>query len=259
MTDKRPPETPLSRRDMFAQGAGLTLSLAMATAAASSAEAATPAERFSVKDFGAVGDGRTDDTAAIDRAITAAMKARSGIVEIPPGVYSIKELWLGDKSDGRRPSVTGVHIRGAGIGTTILKQRPADRSMGCITLVDCRYCSVRDLTVDSGALGEGPQNGGVLLFGCQGCLLENIEVRRSSHRSISIAGHLFGIASLEARDTVVRGCIAWGQRVWDGNAAAQIIASDGARTTQFVDCISEASGGWVGDLFGADDAPGTVF
>ena len=107
MTGKRPPETPLSRRDMFAQGAGLTLTLAMATAAASSAEAATPVERFSVKDFGAVGDGRTDDTAAIDRAITAAMQARSGIVEIPPGTYSIKELWLGDKSDGRRPSVTG--------------------------------------------------------------------------------------------------------------------------------------------------------
>ena len=99
----------------------------------------------------------------------------------------------------------------------------------------------------------------MLLFGCQNCLLENLEVRLSSHRTISIAGSLFDTGRLEARDTVVRGCIGWGQRVWNGNAAAQIIASDGARTTQFVDCISQASGGWPGDLFGADDAAGTVF
>ncbi|MGE5148195.1 MAG: right-handed parallel beta-helix repeat-containing protein [Candidatus Eiseniibacteriota bacterium] len=245
---------------MFARGAGLTLSLGMAAAAATPVEAAEPAGRiFRVTDFGATGNGRTNDTAAFERAFAAAQQAGSGIVEIPAGTYSVHDLWVSHNGNGRRPSLTGVHVRGAGIGATILKHRSAQDSLGCLNMVDARFCSIRDLTVDSSALGDGPQNGGVLLFGCQSCILENLEVRHSSHRSISIAGELFEQGRIEARDTIVRGCIAWGQRVWNGNAAAQIIASDGAKTTQFIDCISEAADGWKGDLFGADDAPGTVF
>lgn len=259
MTSRKTPDSGLSRRDMFAHGAGLTLSVAMATAAgATPAAAETPAKVFRIGDFGAAADGKTDDTAAFKRAIAAASRA-GGVIEVPAGVYSVDEIWIGKNGDGKRPSVTGVHMRGAGIGATILKQRPMRSSMGCVNMVDARFCSVRELTVDSGALGEGPQNGGVLLFGCQSCLLENVEVRHSSHRSISIGGELFDQGKLDARDTVVRGCVAWGQRVWNGDAAAQIIASDGAKTTQFIDCISEAAGDWKGDLFGADDAPGTVF
>jgi hypothetical protein len=259
MTSKKLPEDGVSRRDMFARGAGLTLSLSMAAAVASPAAAETPAKTLSVTDFGAVGDGRTNDTNAFKRAVDAATSAGAGIITIPPGTYSVEELWLGQNGNGKRPSVNGIHIHGAGMGTTVLKQRSASSSIGCINLVDARFCTVRDLTVDSSALGDGPHNGGVLLFGCQNCLIENVEVRLSSHRSISVAGRLFEWGRLEARDTVVRGCVAWGQRVWNGNAAAQIIASDGAITTQFINCISEASGGWPGDLFGADNAPGTVF
>ncbi len=42
-----------------------------------------------VKDFGAVGDGIADDTAAIQRAIDA-----GGIVHFPPGVYLSGSLYL---------------------------------------------------------------------------------------------------------------------------------------------------------------------
>ncbi|HVO16669.1 MAG TPA: right-handed parallel beta-helix repeat-containing protein [Alphaproteobacteria bacterium] len=259
MTSEKTPHSGLSRRDIFAHGAGLTLSVAMATAAgAAPAMAETPAKVYRIGDFGAVGDGRADDTGAFERAIAAAART-GGVVEIPPGVYSVRDVWIGKNGDGKRPSIIGVHLKGAGMGATILAQRRAASSLGCVNMVDAFHCSLRELTVDSSALGDGPQNGGVLLFGCQNCLIENVEVRHSSHRSISIAGDLFGQGKLEARDTMVRGCVAWGQRVWNGDAAAQIIASDGAKTTQFVDCISEATGGWQGDLFGADDAPGTVF
>ena len=39
----------------------------------------------SVKDFGAIGDGQADDTAAIQHAI----KDGEGVVEFPKGVYRI--------------------------------------------------------------------------------------------------------------------------------------------------------------------------
>src|SRR6266487_1910159 len=42
---------------------------------------------LSVRDFGAKGDGTTDDTAAFQRALDAATKAGGGIVHAPRGNY----------------------------------------------------------------------------------------------------------------------------------------------------------------------------
>ncbi|MFW5883040.1 MAG: glycosyl hydrolase family 28-related protein, partial [Verrucomicrobiota bacterium] len=46
-------------------------------------------ERFDVRDFGAVGDGVVDDTAAIRDAIEAAAKAGGGTVFFPEGTYNV--------------------------------------------------------------------------------------------------------------------------------------------------------------------------
>jgi len=50
------------------------------------AQAATP-DRFDVRRFGATGDGRTDDTAAFQKALDAAGAAGGGIVYAPRGNY----------------------------------------------------------------------------------------------------------------------------------------------------------------------------
>lgn len=49
--------------------------------------AVTAATVFNVRSYGATGNGTTSDTAAINRAITAANKAGGGIVEFPAGTY----------------------------------------------------------------------------------------------------------------------------------------------------------------------------
>jgi hypothetical protein len=46
-------------------------------------------ESVSVKDFGAVGDGVTDDTAAIQAAINATQAAGGGVIFVPLGAYKI--------------------------------------------------------------------------------------------------------------------------------------------------------------------------
>ncbi|HEY4022937.1 MAG TPA: glycosyl hydrolase family 28 protein [Pseudonocardiaceae bacterium] len=53
--------------------------------AASASPGATPV--FNVKSFGATGNGTTNDTPAVNKAITAANKAGGGIVEFPAGTY----------------------------------------------------------------------------------------------------------------------------------------------------------------------------
>ena len=54
----------------------------------------TLSDIYSVKDFGATGDGSTDDRAAIQAAITAA-QATGGTVYIPEGEYKIKLRTVG--------------------------------------------------------------------------------------------------------------------------------------------------------------------
>lgn len=47
---------------------------------------------FDVKKFGASGDGKTDDTAAIQRAIDQAVAAGGGTVTVPAGVYLVNPV-----------------------------------------------------------------------------------------------------------------------------------------------------------------------
>ena len=49
---------------------------------------------FDVKSFGAAADGKTIDTAAVNRAIAAAAAAGGGTVRFPPGVYACHSIHL---------------------------------------------------------------------------------------------------------------------------------------------------------------------
>lgn len=52
------------------------------------------AREFDVRDFGARGDGRSLDTAAVQRALDACGEAGGGVVRVPPGVYVCQPLTL---------------------------------------------------------------------------------------------------------------------------------------------------------------------
>ncbi len=74
---------------------------------------------YNVKDFGAIGDGLTDDTAAIQAAIDAAAAAGGGEVYIPTGTFIVSG---GEEpSDGCLMIKSNVHITGDGMGETVVK------------------------------------------------------------------------------------------------------------------------------------------
>lgn len=75
--------------------------------------------QFNVRDFGAVGDGHTSDTAAIQAAIDAAAKAGGGDVYIPAGTWTLTPG--GKPADGALMLKSNVFIKGEGMGTTVLK------------------------------------------------------------------------------------------------------------------------------------------
>jgi hypothetical protein len=65
---------------------------------------------FNVRDFGAVGDGTTDDTVAIQAAINAATPS-AGTVFVPPGIYLLSQPLLikpSTAADSLAPSLIGV-------------------------------------------------------------------------------------------------------------------------------------------------------
>ncbi len=72
---------------------------------------AAQAAYLNVKNFGAKGDGRTDDTAAIKAALKATKGRSDPVLYFPAGVYRYSKM----------PVVDSVHVEGAGPDKTILE------------------------------------------------------------------------------------------------------------------------------------------
>jgi len=106
-------------------------------------------EHINLREFGATGDGKTDDTKAIQRALDAAGEVR-GVVFVPPGVYLCAELQM-------RPNIALV---GAptwdyhGPGGTAL--RLADGAAKCLlNLAGASGATIDGLGFDGAGLGKG--------------------------------------------------------------------------------------------------------
>jgi hypothetical protein len=70
---------------------------------------------FNVKSYGAVGNGSTDDTTAINKAIADAAANGSGIVYFPKGIYKITStINVGNGSAGGVSTYHSIHLLGDG-------------------------------------------------------------------------------------------------------------------------------------------------
>jgi hypothetical protein len=104
-----------------------------------------------VMDFGAKGDGVTDDAAAIGEALAAMDVSKSwGVLYFPAGTYMIQST--ASTGIGRKQSNLGLTIVGEDPATTVItcgkEFTSADADQGAMMLLDATYGGVSRITLD---------------------------------------------------------------------------------------------------------------
>jgi hypothetical protein len=101
---------------------------------------------YNVRDYGATGNGITDDTTAIQSALTAAVSVGGGIVFIPEATYVVSNITIGSY----------VELMGAGRGTQLLAKSGSSGYMIALTTPSSsQQTYIHDLTLkpSTGTLG----------------------------------------------------------------------------------------------------------
>lgn len=169
--------------------AGVTFASAAGVPAADAAALSGQTGWYNVRtDFGAKGDGATDDTAAIQAALDAVPVG--GVVYFPNGVYEISAPLVvktaGTKLLGDKAS-TGYSAGGA--NQTVIDALSGFSGTAMLEVADINDFAMRDLTVH--APNTTGSTIGVSLTGGSGtgsCMLENVLVARTAGDGIYLHG-----------------------------------------------------------------------
>jgi putative cofactor-binding repeat protein len=149
----------------------------------------SPAKSLNVRNFGALGDGVTNDTAAFARAI-AALPAAGGTLEIPAGNYLLQPVPGNDKPDWTcvRHDLaimdrTNVHLLGKGGPQLIFTDADAQG----LRLIHCDDCSISGITFRLRTQPPLRHDRALIdLSACTGISLEGLEVDDSSGPGINV-------------------------------------------------------------------------
>jgi hypothetical protein len=191
-----------SRRGL-AQAAGLGGMLPALAAGAQGGPAPAPAGTFlDVRGFGAKGDGKSDDTKAIQSAIDAA--AGGGAVFLSPGIYRTAELQMRPKT-----SIVGVAAWDYGSsGGSVL--RLLDENATCLLNITGAFgVTIDGLSLEGGRLGKGVH--GIFLNKKEYAREDAFRIERS--RVASFSGD--GVRLIRAWCYTIRHCM-MGRNAGDG-------------------------------------------
>ena len=137
-----------NRRDLARSAVIGGTSLLFGTVANANIELPGNREFIDVRKLGAAGDGKTDDTRVLQRALDAAAE-KSGAVFVPPGVYLTQKLHV-------RAGIALVGVPAwnySGPGGTVL--RLADGDSSCLlNLTEARGATLEGLALDGQGLGK---------------------------------------------------------------------------------------------------------
>lgn len=162
---------------------------------------------FSVKDFGAKGDGTTDDKAAIQATIDAAVAAGISRILLPAGTYAVSSQFIitspirligqgnGFVANADWPATIGTTIKWTGSGTAVFTFQNCNFGnfgMEGIT-IDCNSLAIVGLQVADSAGGHF-QNVGIRNYATRGLWLNST----TTHTSNTNAWHYFCGLSLDS-------------------------------------------------------------
>jgi len=147
-------------------------------------------ESVSVKDFGAVGDGVADDTAAIQAAIDHMASAGGGRVYMPSGTYIVSRgsggadthaIYLKDR----------ISLDGDGVGSTIIQcKASAGTCHGINTEGGSTYIQISNLTLDHNGVNLGATTSvhGIRIYETKKIFIHNVAVLNTDHHGITTIG-----------------------------------------------------------------------
>jgi polygalacturonase len=195
----------LSSRKLLAATAAALVLITDWTLLGTTATAAPAAQAvFNVRDYGATGNGTSNDTAAIDRAITAANAAGGGTVQFPAGTYrSPNSIHL--KSNVTIQLDTGSTIMGAsGTGYDKPESNPNDQYQDYGHSHFHNAMIWGDRLTNIGFVGSGTIDGGgnlitgnpgsgqadkiISLTRCENLTVSGIRLRRGGHFAMLLNG-----------------------------------------------------------------------
>lgn len=155
---------------------------------------------LNVRDFGAKGDGSTNDTTAVTNARTAAIAAH-GVIYFPgsTGAYMV------DSSALTFSSASNVAIRGDGPGASIVKCR----SPGQVLHVSGDHISVSGLTFD-GSCTTRTAGQQAVVFDCSNSTFQDNEIINSGEYAFFAGSGSTQIVNLNVHGNIVRACYADG-------------------------------------------------
>jgi hypothetical protein len=145
---------------------------------------------INVADYGALGDGSTNDTAAIQAALGAVSAAGRGVIEFPAGVFRLSDAGFAQYSP-----ILGIPanctLRGAGMGVTVLKLADGlTNTTGRVLQGGGNGITVQDLTLDGNraGVGAGSAHMAIVLYNQQDVLVDHVELTGFTNQVTQIYG-----------------------------------------------------------------------
>lgn len=183
----------LNRRGLLAAGAATLGSLPAAFPAAAQADMRPerPTRMLSATQFGAVGDGLTDDSQALQNAFDEAFRDGGGFLLIPPGTYRVsRTLRILSRHTGDIGRLSGVIAHGAQI-LSVIENRA--NVIEIVSRATVRFLAIEGLDV----LGRGKEKHG-LYIECGGrdrylynCCLRDVVVQGCGGDGCRMVGNVF--------------------------------------------------------------------
>lgn len=231
------------------------------TAAARGALGASARLEYNVVDYGAAGDGVTNDGTAIGSAVAAAKAAGGGVVFFPQGTYLVSAAIVVDGAN--------ITLQGAGRSATIIKTVGNHQIIRGVSVAGLQ---VRDLQVlgdaDSGKTSQrgiewtGVSDGlihnvwaknlgydGILLLsGCVNCTVSNCRVTGCKDDGINIGGDPVAESSgNNVVGNVVSDCASTGIHISDRSRYSSVVGNTISGCNNGIDTYNAGAYGGYGN------------